>query len=405
MKHAMKKNKLYLSIFLFILLDLFSCKQKPSEVADQDYYTCSMDPQVKEKVPGICPICKMELTKVSGNESSSTIMLSEEQIELANIKTEVVDFGNIGEENVITGEIVVNENLQSVITTRIEGRIDKLHFKNVGEQIRVGQVVYEIYSEELATAQRDLLLLTKKEKQLAGLEIDYKQLLEAAKNKLRLWGISDTQIERLITKAQIQIPFPILSNRSGTIIEINTKEGDYVMTGVPLYKVADLSSVWVQAQIYSNEVSEISIGKEVKIRVNEFSNQSFTGKISFINPQLVNKTKIDLIRIEIPNNDGRLRPGMQAFVKVDKNSHQGLTINSNAVLRDSKGARVWRKRSDGSFENVMIFIGLQTSEKVEVLDGLEKGDEIVTSGAYLLNSEFIFKRGASPLEAHDMSKM
>ncbi len=379
-------------LILLLMTVSFSCQQKKTN-------------EVIGKKTGKSPIYKIELTKVSHKNQSSGLMLSEEQIELANIKTEKADSNYIGQEKILSGQVVVNENMESVISSRLEGRIDKLYFKNIGETIHSGQVIYEIYSEELAAAQKDLLLLLKKEKQLKSFDIDYKQLVDAARNKLKLWGITDNQTDDLIKKDHVQIPFPILSKASGVITDINIKEGDYAMAGIAIFKITDLSIVWVQAQIYANEVQGISSGKEVKIRIGAFPNKIYKGNISFVNPQLLTQTKIDLVRVEIPNQDLLLKPGMQAYVSISEKGHVGLVVNTNAVLRDSKGASVWVKNEDGSFENKMVHIGIQSDDKMEILHGLKKGDIIVTSGAYLINSEYIFKKGAKPMEGHNMEKM
>jgi membrane fusion protein, copper/silver efflux system len=396
------------NIFIILLIGtiIISCAKKEEKLPDNVFYTCSMDPQIMEKKPGKCPICKMELTKVTVDKNQMNgLKMSDEQMELANVRTEEVDEGWIGEEKVLNAQIVANENYKQKISSRLDGRIEKLYFKNTGETVKQGDVLYEIYSEELLSTFREYVMALEKENQSSDVQVDYSKLREAAKNKLLLWGLTESQIKSLATSPETRPTVPILSKTNGTVTKINVKQGEYVTMGMDLFELTDFSNLWVEAQLFANEIQDFSYNDEAMVRISGIPDLDIKGKIDFILPELQPQSKVVLVRIGIPNKDLLLKPGMQAYITLKSNEHKALLVNANAVLEDSKGNSVWVKKNDGTFQIKMIEVGVENSGMFEVTSGLKQGDEVVVSGAYLLNSEYIFKKGASPMEGHDMSKM
>ncbi|HET6991715.1 MAG TPA: efflux RND transporter periplasmic adaptor subunit, partial [Bacteroidia bacterium] len=230
-------NKFLISILFVILV---SCNSKPREVLrENEYYVCSMDPQVMEKQPGPCPICKMPLTKaIIDNSQQNIIKLSKEQIKLGNIRTDTVRITSISDEKTLTGTFAINQNLVQQISSRFSGRIEKLYFKIPGQQIKEGDLIYEVYSRDLMLAEEEFISASN-----AGIS-------ETAKNRLLIWGLTEDQIEKLATEKKAKIVNPVYSKVSGTITEIPFKEGDYIDEGSTIFKLADLSSLWVEAQVY-----------------------------------------------------------------------------------------------------------------------------------------------------------
>ncbi len=395
------KSGLWTSVLFSVFL--FSCKKKAEPVADNVFYTCSMDPQVMEKQPGNCPICHMELTKIEIDQDDlNSIALSETQIELANIQIDTVRLSSIGEENILSGTIVINENKTEVISTRVDGRIEYLHFKTVGEYVKAGDVLYEIYSDMLNAAQQEYLIALA-QKDLLGNETSF-NLADASKNKLLLWGLTELQINDLGMKKEIPLTVKIYSKLSGYISEINVTEGQYLMEGETVFRIADLSSLWVEAQLYASETNLTKDNTQVEVRVEGFE-ETIIGKIAFANPELNPQSKISLIRIEIQNTLMNYKPGMLAYVKVKNKEHEAITLPADAVIQDAKGATIWIQNSNGRFEPRMVTIGMQNSLFIEIISGLEEGELVVTSGVYLLNSEFIFKRGTSAHTGHEGMEM
>lgn len=394
------KNILIIIVFIFG----FSCTKKQEKLPDNVFYTCSMDPQVMEKKPGKCPICKMELTKITVDikNNHAGIKLSEEQITLANIVLDKAEEGMIGEEKILNGLVVANENNKAIISSRISGRIEKLYFKNLGEVIHEGDVLYEIYSEELLTAYKEYMIASEKEKLFTDASVDYSQLKATAANRLLLWGLTNEQLQQFNAAKEARTVFPILSKTKGIITNINIKEGAYVMTGNDLFELSDFSSVWIEAQLYSSELEGFSYDDETMIRIAGMPALEIKGKISLVLPELQPQSKVDLIRIEVKNKDLLLKPGMQAYITLKSKAHKAILVKASAVLQDSKGSTLWVKEKDGSFHLKMIEKGIQSNNMIEVEKGIQIGDEVVISGAYLLNSEFIFKKGQEPTHDHSM---
>lgn len=398
-----------LLFFLLILLVAAGCKSKTTTAAaDPDiYYTCSMDPQVKEHKPGKCPICKMELTPVKKmNGASDEIELSEQQVQLGNIHADTIRNGTIGDKLVLTATLNFDQLKTSSVSARIMGRVEKLFYKNVGDQVQKGAPLYELYSEELNNAKQEYLLALERKKVFANETVmNFDQLLQSARNKLLLWGMSDKQIQELAKVGKATPSTTFYSPVSGTITSLDIREGDYVMEGTAMLKLADLSSLWAEAQVYTSQMASIDRNSAATVQLPDFDGLEIKGTISFVNPEINPDTRINLIRVAIPNNGQRLQPGMSAYVVLKSAPHKTLTLPMDAVIRDGNGARVWVQTGKKTFKPMMVETGVETDDRIEIKTGLHSGDVVVISGAYLINSEYIFKRGTDAMAGHDMSKM
>ncbi len=399
------------TLVLFILCAaittaITSCKSKSIIAADPNlYYTCSMDPQVVEYKPGKCPICHMQLTeahKSSTGTDADEILLSAQQIQLGNIQTDTIRNGIIDNEVVLTGTLNFNEQQTASISSRVEGRIEKLYYKNMGDYVKNDSPLFEVYSEDLNNAKQEYILALDKQKNLDSSLIDFKQLIESAKNKLLLWGMNDSQINELAETRKASPSTTFYSNAAGYITEMDIKEGDYIMAGATIVKLADLSSLWAEAQVYASQLSAIDSKNIAIVQLPDFAGKEITGKIEFVNPEINPDTRINLIRVSIPNPGNRLKPGMPAYVILKGTQQKVLSLPADAVIRDSKGASVWVRTGSHSFKNKMVTIGMEGSSRIEITFGLQEGDVVVTNGAYLLNSEYIFKKGANPMEGMKM---
>lgn len=397
------------NILLSLALILaWSCnKESQNKTPDNVFYTCSMDPQVMEKKPGKCPICKMDLTKViiDKNDSQQGLKLSKEQEQSANIKTIIISEGDLGREKTVNGRVVINENKRFKISSRVSGRIEKLYIKSLGETLNPGVKLYDLYSEDLLVAQKEYLMALEKSNAFSESEMDYIQLADGAKNKLLLWGMSENQIKSLNNKKELSDVVTIYSSYKGVVTAINKREGDYVMDGDVVFETADLSTLWVEADLYASEVNEFDMNDPVSIKIIEFPGKIWNSHINFFAPQLQTQSKVNLIRADILNTDLSLRPGMQANIVLKENTKKALFLPLNAILQDSKGATVWIKAKDGSYQSRMVITGIESNDNIEIRSGIEIGEEVVINGAYLLNSEYIFKKGTNPMEGHDMSSM
>jgi len=393
-------NKIIIGILLFMMA-FAACKQKPQQAAVQTqskaYYTCSMHPQIHEEHPGNCPICGMKLIKVelTGdiNKASDRITLTATQLQLANIQTDTVREENTGLEKTLTGTVTTDETKAEELSARIAGRIQQLFVRTVGEKISAGQPVYTIYSEDLQEAEKEYLLAKQQQKMLHNPDMDYGQLISAAENKLQLWGLSPVQIRSLAASGKIPATATIFSKVSGTVSDITVHEGDYVTEGMSILKTQALNSLWVEAQLYANETGNYKEKDRVSVAFPDLGGQLIQGKVEFINPELSDASKVDLIRVSIPNLQGLIRAGMLAYISISNGNNSTLAVPASAVLTGGKESRVWVKNSDGSFSPRMVTTGSGNQTYLPVISGLSKGDVVITNGAYLLNSEAIFKNG------------
>jgi Cu(I)/Ag(I) efflux system membrane fusion protein len=389
--------------FVALLLALWftSCKQKPQTVAaatqGKAYYTCSMHPQIHEDHPGNCPICGMKLIRVelTGYNGAATdkIKLTPTQIELAGIRTDTVRAENTGSEKTLTGTVTANENNAEEVSARIAGRIQRLFVRTTGEKISVGQPVYSIYSEDLQEAEKEYLLARQQQKMLHNPDVDYRQLITAAENKLQLWGLSPTQIKGLAMSGKVSATTTVLSKVNGTVSEIAVHEGDYVTEGMTILKTQGLNSLWVEAQVYAGEAAGYKEGAPVDVSFPDLGEQLIKGRVVFINPELSTASNVNLTRIAISNPGGNIRPGMLAYVTIANGNNRALAVPASAVLMDGHGSRVWVRNPDGSFSPKTITVRSGNQTYVPVISGLNAGDVVVSNGAYLLNSEAMFKNG------------
>lgn len=395
----------YVLITIMIVF-LFACNGKKEQVTTTPdvYYTCSMDPQVKENKPGKCPVCKMDLTPVSKSKSTAMdeIELSDQQVQLGNIRMDTIRNGTIGDQVMITATVNFDQSKQNAISSRVMGRVEKLYFKNIGDYVTKGAKLYDLYSEELNNAKQEYLLVLEKQTVLGNSVINFNQLAQSAKNKLLLWGMSETQIMEL-TKSKKATPLTsFYSNASGYITTMDSKEGDYVSEGGIVFRLADLSTLWIEAQVYASQLSFIEKGEQATVQFPDQKGKEVTGKIEFVNPEINPDTRINLVRVMVPNPGNHLKPGMSAYVVIKNKQHTSLSLPADAVIRDNKGASVWVQIRGNKFKYKMVEIGEESKDHVEIKSGLKDGEVVVTSGAYLLNSEYIFKIGSNPMEGMKM---
>ncbi|AIL45287.1 putative Co/Zn/Cd efflux system membrane fusion protein [Elizabethkingia anophelis NUHP1] len=367
-----------------------------------------MHPQVVADKPGLCPICHMELIYVKKNKNAdlNTLELNEEQIRLGNIQTDTVKERALSDKVTLTGTLNFNQQDIVSVSSRVMGRIERLYYKNIGDYVVKGAPLAEIYSEELNNAQQEYLLALEKKKNFDNLEtIDFSQLINSAKNKLLLWGMTEKQIEFLQRSKKTLPTTTFYSTASGYITDLRITEGGYIEEGGTLVTLAGLSTLWAEAQAYSSQLSAINKTGTASVRIPDLNNKIIHGKIDFSNPELNPSTRINLIRVSIPNLNNELKPGMPVYVFLESHKSNSITMPIDAVIRNGGSTTVWVQTGERTFKSRMVTTGIETGSRIEIVSGLKKGDIVVVSGAYLLNSEYIFKNGADPMTGHDMSNM
>jgi Cu(I)/Ag(I) efflux system membrane fusion protein len=390
-------------IFLFLLL-CAACKEKQQPKVKMEskaatLYTCSMHPQIMQHQPGKCPICNMALIQTSASKSVAPdeIQLTNQQIQLGNIIVDTIRNAMLGSSLTLTATLNFDQKNITAISSRVMGRIEKLYYRNQGEYVKKGDKLYDLYSEDLNNAKNEYILTIEKKATLDNSVIDFDQLIRSAKNKLLLWGLTELQIQQLAESKKAGLTTSYYSSISGNITSLDVKEGDYVMEGGTIMHLADLSTLWVEAQMYSSELSKINKEAIAEVRIPEMGRKTFNGKIEFLNSESTPGSRIYLMRISIPNKNNLLKPGMAAYVTMLNPQHNMLSLPIDAVLRDGNGATVWLMSGNNAFKSEMVEVGMENGDRIEIKSGIMDGDIVVIKGAYLLNSEYIFKKGANPM--------
>ncbi len=213
--------------------------------------------------------------------------------------------------------------------------------------------------------------------------------------------MSETQVMALAASNKASLTTTVYSNESGYITELLVQEGQYLNEEGLIVQLADLSILWAEAQVYTSQFSQINSNINVTVQLPGIG-KSLTGKAVFMNPEISYDKRINLLRVTIPNANNSLKPGMVAYVILKAGVNNTLTLPIDAVIRDGKGASVWVQTGKNIFKNKMVTIGIETNDRVEITSGMSPGEVVVTQGAYLINSEYVFRNGASPMTGMKM---
>lgn len=385
-------------LLALVVITVAACKSKQQQTAAKPavYYTCSMHPQIMQDHPGTCPICHMELIAVNKmDQPNDEIMLSDEQVQLGNIQTDTLGHSMVGDKIVLTATLNFDEMKVNTVSARITGRIDRLYFKNTGDFVKKGDHLFDLYSEELNTAKQEYLAALERQQTLGNSIVDFKQLLQSARNKLLLWGVSEAQIEALAKTKQLSTLTAFYSTATGFITDLPVKEGQYVTEGGIVARLADVSTLWAEAQVYASQLASVDYKGVATVQLPDMPGKEITGNVTFANPEISADTRINLLRVSIPNTNNQLKPGMAAYVVLKSQTGNATTLPIDAVLRNGKMAMVWVQTGKNTFKRKMVETGTESGDRIEIKSGLQNGDVVVVSGAYLMNSEYIFKKGVS----------
>ncbi|WP_225035689.1 efflux RND transporter periplasmic adaptor subunit [Winogradskyella sp. SM1960] len=356
--------------------------------ATNQMWTCSMHPQIMQPEPGDCPICGMDLIPAeSGSDGlmADQFKLTENAMALSNIQTSIVGKDNVeGNTIKLSGKIAENEEANAVQVSYFAGRIERLNVSFTGEEVRKGQLLATIYSPELYAAQQELITA-------ASLKESQPALYKAVRNKLKLWKLSENQINQIEETGKVKENFPVYATVSGTVTEKLVEQGDYIKQGQPLLKIANLNTVWGNFDVYENQIDRFKKGQEVMITTNAYPNKEFKGKVDFIDPVLNTKTRTVTLRVVLSNKDDVFKPGMFVTANIEGSTAKNdevLSIPASSVLWTGERSVVYLKTNPDQpiFEMVEIKLGNQIGNEYEVVEGLFVGNEIVTNGTFTVDA-------------------
>lgn len=361
-----------------------------SEATKGTIWTCAMHPQIRMNEPGKCPICGMDLIPLNQGGGDTTtdplaIHMTKEAAQLANVLTTVVSKQNPVKDIRLYGKVQADERLLQSQVSYLPGRIEKLFVNFTGEVVRKGQTLALLYSPELVTAQQELL-------ETVSTKSTQPVLYEAAKDKLRQWKLSESQIAGIESSGKVKTDFEVFANTTGIVSARRVNNGDYVSPGSVLFDIADLTHVWIMFDAYESDLPYLSQGQKVSFTIQALPGTNYSGNIAFIDPVLDPVTRVARVRVEISNQGGKLKPEMFAtgIVNANLNQYKGkLVIPRSAVLWTGKRSVVYVKQA-GSDEPVFkirsIELGPMLGNSYVVESGLMDGEEIVTQGAFSVDA-------------------
>lgn len=351
-------------------------------------WTCSMHPQIRQHKPGDCPICGMDLVPLEAEQDEidpSAISMSPTAMQLANVSTAIVGKTQPTKTIYLNGKIHEDERLVSSQSSHIEGRIESLKVNFTGEYVKAGQPIAYIYSPELTTAQEELF-------QAYSIRERQPQLYQAAREKLKNWKLTDHQIDRIIQSEKPTGQFPVTADISGYVIEKMVNTGDYVQKGQPIFKIANLSQVWVLFDVYESDISWINQGDEVEFTVASLPGETFTGKLSFIDPVINPQTRVASARVEVNNKELKLKPEMLVSGTVEAQlpiSTEAVVVPKSAVMWTGKRSVVYIKSSNDnevSFTMREVTLGPALGNGYIIEEGLSEGEEIAVHGTFSIDA-------------------
>jgi RND family efflux transporter MFP subunit len=403
-----KLRTLLAGIWLMLILSaagvlLTSCGHEPGSATagtEKQLYTCGMHPQVIQDHPGNCPVCGMKLTPVrkqSGTTPAATngasssagpgaITIDPVTMQNMDLRTAVVTRGPVRRVVRTVGVIDFDETALAEVSTKFRGWVEKLYVDATGQQMHRGDPLFEIYSPELYLAQTEYLLTLDSPTNL-GVAADLRRT--AAMTKLRYWDISEDQIAQLERTRTPKKTLRMHAPRDGVVVEKLVVEGQMVEPGMKLYRLADLATVWIQAQVYEQDLPFIKLGQEAVVSLESQPEPKFRGRVTYVYPTVDDKTRTARVRLEFHNPGYFLKPGMYAAVEMAAElAPSALLVPDMAVLRSGEKNTVFVALEGGRFEPRAVTLGARADgDRYEVLAGLKEGERVVISGQFMLDSE------------------
>ncbi|MFT4567059.1 MAG: Cu(I)/Ag(I) efflux system membrane fusion protein [Saprospiraceae bacterium] len=364
-----------------------------SSAAKEEIWTCSMHPQIRQNEPGICPICEMDLIPLDNslsNDDPAVLMMSEASAKLAQIETTVVGGGNNNADKsssiLVEGTVEIDERSINAQSAHIGGRIESLNVNFEGEYVKAGQKIATIYSTGLLAASEELLTAVKFEDKVEGIK-------DASIQKLRNWKISEAQIESILSSGKPIETIDLFADHSGYVLKKKVSLGDYVNQGQALYTVGQTNRLWLIFNVFESDLANVKTGQQVIFTTPSTGTKKFNARINYIEPLLDPTSRTATVRAETSSNGKQLKPGMLlkgSIISTNSKSTKGaISVPRTAVLWTGNTSVVYVKQQDTevpSYQFREVTIGSRSGNFVQILSGVQEGDELVTHGAFAIDA-------------------
>lgn len=371
-----------------------------AQAADQGkrealFYRNPMNPAITSPVPAkdSMGMDYIPVYAVGSDGDAGVISIDPAIVQNLGVRTEPVTRGKLWRRIDTVGTLAYDENRITHIHVRAEGWVEKLNTHFVGESVRAGDVLFEIYSPVLTNAQAELL---------QALKVGQKDLIDASRERLELLGIDKQEIRELERSRQAQTRIQVRAPQDGVVTELNARHGMYVKPDMQVMTLSDLSSLWLMADVYERQSAWVAVGQAAEMRLSAYPGEVFEGEIDFVYPSLDPKTRTLRARVHFDNPNERLKPDMLADVQIFAGPKEGvLGIPTQALIRNGRTDRVIIAEGEGKFRAVNVVAGMESGDWVEISEGLSEGEQVVVSGQFLIDSEANIRASVMRMQGGD----
>jgi len=414
--------RLAIAVVMFAITPACSKRGRGGRDSNIDYWTCTMHPSVREKGPGKCPICSMDLVPVmkasatpasssknppqhdhaamlagKPSDSSATSSPSHEFVvpverqQQIGVTFATVEMKPLNHSIRAVGRVVPETQRIWRVVSRTTAYVQELGVNAPGELVKKNQVLMKLYSPELLTTQRELIDLLRSRdgtaKNTHSARGDFQRLIESAERRLKLWNVTDEQITKIEQTRQADESLPILSKVDGVVQNLPVTQGANVAMGSPLVEVADLSVVWVWGEFYQDELPMLQIGQEVTVTSSSYPGEKFRGQITLIDPFIDNVKRTGRVRLDIQNPDLKLKPDMYVDLVLDMDMGRSLVVPVSAIIPTGKRNIAFVDKGEGKLEPRVLELGGKFGDVYAVKSGLKEGERVVASANFLIDAE------------------
>jgi membrane fusion protein, copper/silver efflux system len=393
---------------LAVLFTIIACSEssKLTKPPDVDYYTCTMHPSVHAEAPGKCPICGMDLVPVMKTKSDATatpgstssfggtvagheFVVPVERQQQIGVTFATVKRAPLHHTIRAVGGVETDLQRHWAFVARVDGYVKQLFVTSAGQLVEKDAPLMSIYSPDLLTTELELVMLLRMrdEAKSKDTRATPERLIAAAESRLRQWNVTDEQIAEMEQKREPSETLTLRSPFRGVVQEVPAHQGVSVKMGDHLIDIADLSVVWVSAEFYESELSMLKTGQSVTVTTSSYPNERFEGQVAVINPFLEQAKRTTKVRIDIPNPDFKLRPGMYANVELGMDMGNGLVVPASAIMPTGSHEIAFVDKGGGKLEPRIVQLGEQIGDQYEVKNGLAERERVVSSANFLIDAE------------------